>query len=135
MLEVSRVFNGIKDFLGLELFKETFEVIITDNGSEFHDPLSIETDSGTGERLVDVYFCRPRHSEDKAKCEKNHEHFREMVPKGMSMNPLSRKDIRYVSNNVNNYPRKKYNYNSPYEMSQNFLNEKVFKLNNLGNIV
>ncbi len=131
MLEVSRVFNGIKDFLGLELFKETFEVIITDNGSEFHDPLSIETDSGTGEHLVDVYFCRPRHSEDKAKCEKNHEHFREMVPKGMSMNPLSRKDIRYVSNNVNNYPRKKYNYNSPYEMSQNFLNEKVFKLNNL----
>jgi len=54
-----------------------------------------------------------------------------MVPKGMSMNLLSRKDIRYVSNNVNNYPGKKYNYNSPYEMSQNFLNEKVFKLNNL----
>ena len=130
MEEVNRVFNGIKGLLGPELFKETFEVILTDNGSEFHDPLSLETDPDTGEKLIDIYFCRPRRSDHKAKCEKNHEHFREMVPKGISMNPLSKKDIRFVSNNVNNYPRKMFNYKSPLEVSQSFLNEKVFKLNN-----
>jgi hypothetical protein len=80
------------------------------------------------------YYCRPRHSEEKGKCEKNHEHFREMVPKGKSMNPLTKKDMRYVSNMVNNYPRKTFNYTSPLQASQIFLNEKVFKLRNCNKI-
>ena len=131
MAEVNRVFNGIKRELGPELFRETFEVILTDNGKEFHDPLSLETDPDTGEKLIDIYYCRPRRSDSKAQCEKNHEHFREMVPKGKSMNSLTRVDVRYVSNNVNNYPRKKLGYKSPLEVSKPFLNEKVFKLNYL----
>jgi len=28
----------------------TFPIILTDNGSEFHDPLSLETDAYTGEK-------------------------------------------------------------------------------------
>ena len=131
MAEVNRVFDGIKNYIGPDLFKETFEVLLTDNGSEFYDPLSIETDPETGEKLIDIYYCKARHSEQKGQAEKNHEHFRELVPKGKSMNPLSRKDIRYVSNMVNNYPRKKFQYHTPLELAKNFFNEKVFKLNNL----
>lgn len=134
MLEVQRVFDGIKSYLGSDLFVRTFPVILTDNGSEFHDPLNLETDPVTGEKLCWIYFCLPRHSEQKAKCEKNHEHFREMCPKGISMNSLSRITVRYVSNMVNNYPRKSLQYNTPLEVSRLFLNEKVFELNRLNTL-
>jgi len=131
MLEVQRVMDGIKKYLGAELFAQTFTIILTDNGGEFHDPLNLETDPETGDKLISIYYCRPRHSEQKGKCEKNHEHFREIVPKGSSMEGLSMKDMRYISNNVNNYCRKKLNYKSPYELSVNLLPKKVLALNNL----
>ncbi len=131
MLAVQRAFEIIKDVLGPELFSMTFPIILTDNGSEFHDPLSLETDASTGEKLISIYYCKARRSDQKGKCEKNHEHFRECVPKGKSMNALTQKDINYVSNMVNNYPRRSLNYNSPIDIATLSLNEKVLSLNKL----
>lgn len=132
--EVNRIFDSIKSHLGDELFKETFEVIVTDNGSEFLDPVSIETSINTGERLVNVFYCEPNRSDQKGKCEKNHEHFRELLPKGESMTPYTDKDMDYISCMVNNYSRALYKFKSPLEVSKIFLNEKVFELNNLKEI-
>lgn len=131
MFEVTYLFDTIKSFLGIDLFKDTFTIILTDNGTEFHDPLSLETDPETGEKLISIYFARPRRSDDKGKCEKNHEHFREKVPKGCSMNSLTKYDINFVSNQVNNYVRRKLNYQSPYSIAKLVLNEKVLELNRL----
>lgn len=130
-LEVNKIFDLIKAKLGPQLFKELLTIILTDNGSEFHDPLSIEIDPNTGEKLSSVFFCEPRRSDQKAKCEKNHEHFREMVPKGKSMNALSQHQINYVSNMVNNYPRRLFNFHSPLEVASTMLNDEVFSLNKL----
>ena len=121
----------MKTYLGSDLFRQTFEIILTDNGSEFHDPISLETDPNSGEKLCSIFFCKPRHSYQKGKCEKNHEHFREIIPKGTSMDPLSRNDIRYISNMVNNYPRKELGYNSPYQLAAQLLPKKVLALNKL----
>lgn len=126
MFEVTYLFDTIKSFLGIDLFKDTFTIILTDNGTEFHDPLSLETDPETGEKLISIYFARPRRSDDKGKCEKNHEHFREKVPKGCSMNSLTKYDINFVSNQVNNYVRRKLNYQSPYSIAKLVLNEKDY---------
>lgn len=131
MFEVTYLFDTIKSFLGIDLFKDTFTIILTDNGTEFHDPLSLETDPETGEKLISIYFARPRRSDDKGKCEKNHEHFREKVPKGCSMNNLTKYDINFVSNQVNNYVRRKLNCQSPYSIAKLVLNEKVLELNRL----
>ncbi|MEG0959507.1 MAG: hypothetical protein RSE60_00340, partial [Erysipelotrichaceae bacterium] len=91
----------------------------------------IETDPITGEKLISIFYCDSRHSEQKGKCEKNHEHFRECIPKGHSINPYTHADTNYISNQVNNYPRKMFSYQSPYEISKVFLNEKVLELNRL----
>ena len=101
-----------------------FPVILINNGSEFHNPLSLETDVYTEEKLISIYYCKPRRSDQKGKCKKNHDHFRECVPKGKSMNALTKKDINNVSDMVHNYPRKSLNYNSPIyiaTLSQNNL--------------
>lgn len=129
--EVIRVFDDIKNHLGSDLFKEVFQCILTDNGKENKDPLSIEQDLETEEQLTRVFYCEARRSDQKGKCEKNHEHFREMIPKGRCMNHFASKTINHVSNQVNNYPRKSLNYHSPLECSLNLLHKKVFELNNL----
>lgn len=91
--EVNRIFEGIKKYLGADLFKQAFKCILTDNGKEFRDPLSIEIDLGTGEKVTSVFFCETRRSDQKGKCEKNHEHFREIIPKGISFNPYTNTSI------------------------------------------
>lgn len=131
MFEVTYIFDSIKRFLGSELFRDTFTIILTDNGAEFRDPLSLETEPETGERLVRIYFARPRRSDDKGKCEKNHEHFREKVPKGYSMDSLTKHDINFISNQVNNYVRKQLNCQSPYAIAKLVLNEKALDLSRL----
>lgn len=133
-LQVTKLFDAIKQVLGLSLFKDTFSILLTDNGHEFSEPQLIETDFETGEQLCHVFYCEPRRSDQKGKCEKNHEHFREMIPKGYSMNALSKKEMNYVSNMVNNYPRKSLRYHSPLEVSKLFLDEKVFSINRLHTI-
>lgn len=131
MYEVNNVFSKIKEQLGDELFKEIFPVILTDNGSEFHDPLSLETSLVNGERLTHIYFCEPRRSDQKGKCEKNHGHIRDIIPKGTSMINLSTKEVRFVSRMVNNYPRPQFNYHSPYEVISKMVNKKVLELNEI----
>jgi len=133
-LEVIKVFDSIKTFLGPKLFASTFTVILTDRGVEFQDPLTLETNADNGETLIKIFYCNPRHSEEKGKCEKNHEHFREHVPKGFSMNPLTKKDIDFISNNVNNYNRRMFGYGSPYQIASLMLDPKVLKLNRLRHI-
>lgn len=129
--EVSRIFDSIRKHLGNNLFKETFGCILTDRGKENRDPASIETDPESGEVLTRVFYCDAQRSEQKGKCEKNHEHFREMIPKGRNMDRFGQKTIDHVSLQVNNYPRGSLNYHSPLSCTMNLLNKKVFELNNL----
>lgn len=131
--EILRIFDKIKRYLGAQLFKETFQTILTDNGKEFVKPELIEIDPDTGEKLINVFFCKPRHSEQKGKIEKNHEHFREIIPKGVSMNPYSQYDMNKISRNINSYPRRKLNMNCPYDVANLLFNKKVLLLNRLSN--
>lgn len=132
--EVTRIFTSIKLHLGNELYAKLFSVVLTDNGSEFKNPIAIESALDSDEKLVSVYYCEPRRSDQKGKCEKNHEHFRECIPKGQSLNSFSKKDINYVSNQVNNYPRPQFNFCTPLQISQPFLHDKVYELNHLSKL-
>ena len=48
---VTEIFLLIRNQIGIDNFKKYFQVILTDNGSEFFDPLSIEFDYETGEKI------------------------------------------------------------------------------------
>jgi len=128
---VELFFDSIKRFFGEDLFKEIFAIILTDNGTGFRDPLAIITSRITGETLISIFYCHPRRSDEKGKCEKNHVHFRECFPKGISINLLDKKSLNYISNQVNNYPRKSLNFSSPFQTASMMLNKKAFELNNL----
>ena len=118
---VTQVFNDLKDSLGIDEFKRLFEVILTDNGSEFFDPESIEIDFNTGEKLVSLFYCDPNSSWQKGSIEKNHQYIRYVLPKGTSFAGLTQEDCNLLASHINSTPRISLNNVSPYEAAFYFL--------------
>lgn len=64
------VLRPLKKSIGISNFLKYFEVILTDNGSEFSNPTSIEVDFETGEILSNLFYCDPEKSWQKGNIEK-----------------------------------------------------------------
>ena len=132
---VLQVFNDLKQALGIEQYKRLFEVILTDNGTEFSDPESIEIDFNTGEKLINLFYCDPNASWQKGSIEKNHQFIRYVLPKGSSFAGLTQEDCALLASHINSVPRVSLNNISPYEAAYNFLGEsnitkfKIKKIN------
>ena len=114
--EVTKIFNTLKRILGAEKFKEMFEVILTDNGWEFSKPVDIEFNMKTGEKLANLFYCEAYSSWQKGGIERNHEFIRYVIPKGITFDNLTEKNIIDVMNNINNISRKSLDYKTPYTL-------------------
>ena len=99
--------------LGIDKFKELFILILTDNGSEFSNPIEIEFDLTTGEKRTQIFYCHPSSPNEKGSCEVNHELIRRILPKGTSFDNLNQDDINLMMSHINSYKRKKLNNVSP----------------------
>ena len=132
--EVEQVFNQLKDILGEKKFKEIFEIILTDNGSEFLKPISIEKSTKTDEILTNVFYCDPNASWQKGRIEKNHEFIRYVLPKGKSFNELIQEDATMLANHINSTYRDSLNEKCPYELMEEDLGKEVTEKLNLKRI-
>jgi len=112
---VTRVFVSLRECLGIELYTNLFQVLLGDNGSEFSDPKSIEFNED-GEGVSRVFYCDARHSEQKGALEVNHTMIRRVIPKGVSMDAYSQKDISLMMDHINSYGRKSMNDRAPYHV-------------------
>ena len=127
---VEKVFINIRKIIGHDEFKRLFEVILTDNGSEFFNPISIEADYKTGEVLANVFYCDPSASYQKGSIEKNHEYIRYVIPKGNSFNHLTQEDCNLLASHINSTSRIILNNKTPYEAVQTLISEDIInKLN------
>ena len=89
---ILKVFNWLETILGNTLFEKTFPIILTDNGSEFSNPLDLEFNS-EGIGTTRIFFCNPGASYQKGALEKNHKFIRYIIPKAISMDNLTQSDI------------------------------------------
>ena len=110
------IFNNIQEILGIDKFKELFTLILTDNGSEFSNPIEIEIDKNTGEKRTQIFYCHPSSPFEKGSCEVNHELLRRILPKGTSFDDLNQDDINLIMSHINSYKRKKLNNVSPHTL-------------------
>ena len=110
------IFNNLQDILKIDKFKELFVLILTDNGSEFSNPIEIEFDLNTGEKRTQIFYCHPSSPFEKGSCEVNHELLRRILPKGTSFDDLDQNDINLIMSHINSYKRKKLNNVSPYNL-------------------
>ena len=124
---VSDVFKELRKQLGYELFKKMFEIVLTDNGWEFSKPDEIEFDYDTGEKLINIFYCNPYSSWEKGGIERNHEFIRYIVPKGITFDQLTNKNIIDMMNNINSVRRKSMEYKTPYELFKNIYGEECTK--------
>lgn len=108
------VFRRLYAILGKESSQRLFPVILTDNGSEFSNPLSLET-AEDGTRITSIFYCDPSSPYQKPAVENNHEFIRRILPKGRSFDDLTQSDIDRMMNHINSYSREKLNDKSPYE--------------------
>ena len=123
---VAEIFNFLDRILGRESFRELFPVILTDRGSEFSDPLSVECDE-YGEIRTRVFYCDPQRSDQKGGCEVTHEMIRRILPKGKSFDHLSQSDIDLMMSHINSYKRKKLGNQSPYQLFSSFYGEDLLR--------
>lgn len=130
---VLKVFNYLESILGNDLFEKTFPVILTDNGVEFSNPLSLEFNyDGIGRTRI--FFCNPGASYQKDAIEKNHEFIRYVIPKGTSMDNLTQQDIDLMINHINSLTRPSLNNATHYDLAQILLDKEVLKKLNLKKI-
>ena len=122
---VNKMFDYLKDTLGLELFSKLFQIILTDNGAEFFDPDYIEY-NGLYEKSR-VFYCDPRQSQQKGKIEVAHEYIRRYIPKGTSFNPYSQEQLTLMCNHINSVPRDKFKGLSAFKVQQVIVPDKFFK--------
>lgn len=123
---VTSIFNHIKTILGDEEFKRLFEVILTDNGTEFSNPDSIEFSIKTGEKLCSVFYCDPNCSWQKGSIEKNHEYIRYVLPKGSSFAGLTQDDCYLLASHINSIPRLSLNNNCPFDIALPIIGKKKY---------
>ncbi len=124
---VTKVFRKLYKILGYELFTKLFEIVLTDNGWEFSKPEDIEFDDNTGEKLINVFYCNPYSSWEKGGIERNHEFIRYIIPKGITFDQLTEKNVTDIMNNINNVKRKSMEYKTPYEIFKNIYGEETTK--------
>lgn len=103
---------GILDYLDVlcfdanREFSRDFSVLLTDNGTEFGDSEGIEESSVTdGDKRCSVYYCDPYSSWQKPHVESAHTFIRRVLPKGVSFERLTHKQVAKLCSHINSYPR------------------------------
>lgn len=126
------VINILEDLylsLGQDTFGQLMPVLLTDNGSEFSNPLAIEFDQ-KGHPRTNLFYCDASSPGQKGSAERNHEFIRYFIPKGTSMDGLTQAQISRMMDNINSYCRLSLGNKSPYDMMTFLYGQKL--LNALG---
>ena len=121
---VTEVFEWLYETLGHEQYCRLFPIILTDRGSEFTDPVSIEC-TKFGEIRSRVFYCDPQRSDQKGGCEVTHEFICRVLPKGTSFDHLQQSDILRMMSHINSYTRKKLNNQSARRLFSFFYGETI----------
>ena len=128
--EVTRIFETLQTLIPLDIYKNLFQIILTDNDHEFFDVSNIECIHSTGGYVTHLFFCNPHASSQKRAIEKNHEFIRYILPKGSSFKNIIQEDCNLIMNNINSLCRDSLNSKSPYEAMIFLCNEDILKLLN-----
>ena len=122
-----------QEWLGLELFRDLFPILLTDRGSEFEMFQLFEKDKSGNDRLH-IFYCDPMQSSQKPHVEANHNYVRDIIPNGKPMGGLSQEDIDLMFSHINSTPRKIMKGKTPYEMFSFFYGDATANLLNIKEI-
>lgn len=97
---VTRAIDQLEKQCG-DNFKKIFKSITVDNGCEFSDYRGL-----TKHDRVKVYYCHPYSSWERGSNENCNAIIRRWIPKGINISKVTHKQIEYVQDWLNDYPRR-----------------------------
>lgn len=125
--EVVRILRKLHK-LGRQLGYNLFDIVLADNGPEFHKLYQLEIDEDTGEKICNVFYCDPYASYQKGECEKNHGLFRRIYPKSTSFHTLTQEEVDEIFSHINSYPRASLGNHTPYDLFTKEYNSIIVSL-------
>ena len=123
---VRLIFDRLEKRFGTYDFQSLFEYILTDRGSEFGDPESLET-GFTGIQRTSIYYCDPMRSGQKDGLEQAHTMLRMILPKKKSFEFLTQWDVNLIVSHINSTPRESLQGRTPYDVALETLGEETLK--------
>ncbi len=114
---VTDALNRVRNLFG-EQFSQVFKSITSDNGSEFADLSTIETETNTK-----IYFTHPYSSFEKGTNDRHNGLIRRFIPKGKRISDYSCDDIAFVEDWMNTLPRRILKYKTLEELFELHLDQ------------
>jgi IS30 family transposase len=123
---VKLIFDKLERQMGTYDFLTLFNTLVTDRGSEFGDPVSLETGIN-GIQRTSIYYCDPMRSGQKGGIEQAHTMLRMVLPKGTSFEYLTQWDLRTIVDHINSTPRESLNGRTPYDVALENYGKDILK--------
>lgn len=123
---VRLIFDRLEKRMGTYEFLTVFKYILTDRGSEFGNPDSLETGIDEIQR-TSIYYCDPMQSGQKGGLEQAHTMLRMILPKGTSFEFLTQWDVNLIVNHINSTPRESLGGRTPYSVALESFGEEIMK--------
>ena len=121
--ETLKKLQKLEDTITTDIFTKIFEILVTDNGSEFKNISKIVEAFPN----INIYYCHPYSSYEKGNIENNHELIRRVIPKGISLVPYSQQDYNILASHMNSLYRKKLDGKCPFDLVSKYLSTKKLK--------
>lgn len=103
---VVKAIDQIERKLGAPKFKDIFNTITCDNGVEFLDFKNMEKSAMNKGDRTKIYYCHPYCPSERGTNENLNKMIRRFIPKGANIDLIEKKQIIYIQNWMNEYPRK-----------------------------
>lgn len=113
--EVVGALNRLERKYGADFYR-IFKSITVDNGSEFMDYEGMEASCRRKGKRTKFYYCHPYSSWERGSNENANAIIRRFIPKGDRIEDYSTRQIQYIEDWMNNYPRKVLGYRSPNQL-------------------
>ena len=114
---IVRELDKLERKLGTKKFRETFKTITCDNGCENLDFKGMEKSVLTNIPRTQVFYAHPYSAWERGANECANKLIRRFIPKGTDISKYPKKFIRFIQHWMNNYPRKKLAWLSPFDAS------------------
>jgi len=102
---VVKVLDKLERKLGSRMFRQIFQSITVDNGSEFADCISMEASAITKRFRTKMYYCHPYSSWERGSNENQNRMIRRFYPKGTDFTKVKQADVQDAIDWINKYPR------------------------------
>jgi len=103
-------------------FSSTFPLVLTDRGHEFQNHARIEKGGRTR-----VYYCDAGRADQKGSIENCHRLLRRIVPKGTSVDHLTKRDAAIIASHVSSMPRPSLGGASPFDLARHVLPARLLE--------